>query len=122
MPPFTGGSSLGDVLTAIQSLSQNCQQIAKFLNEQSPDLSSGKLTATTLVQTGFVRVTGVSVIVAGAAGSLNDAATAALAVTGNVVYTVQATVGFYPVNMVFLNGLVYTPGAGQEIAIFYTRV
>lgn len=113
---------MSDVLSAIQSLSVNCQTIARRLNEQAPDLSSGQISAAKLIQVGFVRVTGISVSTAGAAGTLNDAATAALAGAGNVIYSVAATAGFFPVNMVFHDGLVYLPGAAQVATIFYTRL
>lgn len=122
VPAMTGAASLSDILSAVQTIGQQCQFIARRLNEQAPDLTSGQLAANTLVQTGFVRVTGISVVTAGAAGTLSDARTLAAAGSGDVVYTVEPVVGFLPVNMVFVNGLVYKPGAAQVVAIFYTRL
>ena len=57
----------------------------------------------------------------GAAGSLADAATLALAAAGTEVYTTPTTDGFYATDMVFVNGLVYLVGAGQKVVIFYAR-
>lgn len=117
-----GGASLSDILTSIQSLVVATNAVAQASNGLIPRLNSGRLAANTLVQTGFVRVTGISVIVAGAVGALFDAATLAAAAAGtNDIYSVAAATGFTPLNMVFTNGLVYKPGAAQVAAIFYAR-
>lgn len=117
-----GGASLSDILTSIQNLVVATNAAANANNRLVPNLTSGRLAANTLVQTGFVRVTGISVVTAGAAGALFDAATLAGAAAGtNDVYPVAAAAGFTPLNMVFKNGLVYKPGAAQVATIFYTR-
>lgn len=121
-PGSAGGGSLNDILTSIQSLSQNCQKIATTLQQGVPSDTSGQLSADTLVQTGFVRLLGISVIAAGAIGALHDARTLALAASGNQVAVVQATAGYFAVDMVFADGLVYKPGAGQTCALFYARI
>ena len=54
-------------------------------------------------------------------GTLFDAMNLASAGSSNIVGTVPAAVGFTPVNMVFVNGLVYKPGAAQVATLFYTR-
>lgn len=117
-----GGASLSDILTSIQNLVVATNAVANANNGLIPHLTSGRLAANTLVQTGFVRVLGISVVVAGAVGALLDAATLASAAVGtNDVYDVPAATGFIPLNMVFANGLVYKPGAAQVAAIFYAR-
>lgn len=115
-------ASASDVLSSLQNVVQAINAQTRVEGALTPTNTSGQLSANTLIQTGFVRVTGVSVETAGAAGTLNDAATIALAVSGTEIFTTPATAGFYPVNMVFLNGLVYKPGSGQKVAVFYTRV
>lgn len=66
------------------------------------------------------RVCRVSVTVAGStAGSINDAATVALAVTANQVASIPNTVGTYLIDFPLLNGLVVTPGTGQTLAVTY---
>lgn len=117
-----GGASLSDILTSIQNLVVATNAGANASNGLIPHLNSGRLAANTLIQTGFVRVTGISVLVAGAVGALFDAATLAAAAAGtNDLYVVPAAAGFIPLNMVFVNGLVYKPGAAQVAAIFYAR-
>ena len=91
-------------------------------SKQVPSLSSGHLDVSRVVQTGFVRVTGISVIVAGAVGALHDINSITGAASSNKIYEVAATKGFYPVNLIFATGLTYVPGAAQEIAIMYTRI
>lgn len=120
-PPSLTSASLSDILTAIKNLVIATNANADALNSAVPHFTSGQLAASTLVQVGFVRVTGISVTTAGAAGTLNDAATIAGAGAGNVISSVPATVGFFPVNMVFMNGLVYLVGAAQVVTLFYSR-
>ena len=115
-------ASLDDILTALKGGVQALNGATQATNRTTPTGTSGQLAANTLVQTGFVRVTGIAVIAAGAVGGLYDAATLAAAGSGQQVFTVPASVGYIPVNMVFAEGLVYKPGAGQTVAIFYTRV
>lgn len=104
-------------LTAVQVLSDLVNATLK----QVPSDSSGRVAATKVIQTGFVRVLGIDVVVAGAAGALHDAATTASAGSANKIHVVPATLGFYPVNLVFPTGLTYIPGASQEVAIMYSR-
>ncbi len=105
-------------LTAVGVLSDLVNATLK----QVPSDSSGHLDDDKVVQTGFVRVTSVDVVVAGAAGGLYDAALIADAGSSNLIHVVPATLGSYPVNLVFTKGLVYLPGAAQEVAIMYTRL
>jgi len=115
------GASLSDLLSAMQNGVTAMNAFVTALTRETPALSSGQLAADKLVQIGFVRVLGVSIVTGGAAGGLYDAASTTLATSGTQVYVTGTTAGFYPVNMVFTNGLVYLPGAGQVVAIFYTR-
>lgn len=120
-PLSLAGTSLSDILTAIKNLVIAYNAGSDALNSAVPHFTSGQMAANTLVQTGFVRVTGISVTTAGAAGTLNDAATIALSGAGNVVAVVPAAAGFLAVNMVFQHGLVYKPGAAQVATLFYSR-
>lgn len=118
----TSGASLSDMLTAVQGLVVATNAEANALNGTIPHYTSGRLSGNTLIQSGFMRVLGVSVIVAGAAGALFDVANLAGAALGtNDIFVVPATVGYISTNMVFANGLVYKPGAAQVAAIFYAR-
>lgn len=115
-------ASLDDILTSLKNVVTAANGVSQGLQRQVPTSTSGQLAANTLVQTGFVRVTGISVVVAGAVGGLYDANTIALAGAGEQVFSVAAIAGYFPLNMVFTNGLVYKPGAAQKVTIFYTRV
>lgn len=119
--PQGGSASLADILFSIQNLVVATNDLTRVTSAEIPDTTSGQLSANALVQTGFVRVTGVSVTTAGAIGTLFDAPNLAGAGAGNAIYTVPAAVGFIPLNMVFENGLVYKPGAAQVATIFYRR-
>lgn len=114
-------ASLSDIATIQQNAVKAANSIADSLDATIPHLTSGQLAADALIVPGFVRVTGVSVVAAGAVGGLYDASSLANAASTTQVYTVPATAGFIAVNMVFANGLVYKPGSGQTVAIFYTR-
>lgn len=115
------GASLTDALGSFQNTVVALNGIRQVLAQMVPSLTSGQMAASTLVQSGFVRVLGIAVSTAGAAGALHDAPTLAGAASGNVIFTVPATIGFYPTNMVFKDGLVYVPGASQVAAVFYAR-
>jgi len=104
-------------LTAVQTLSDLVNATLK----QVPSDSSGRVAATKVIQTGFVRVTGISVVVAGAVGALHDAAATASVASSNKIFVVPAATGFTALDLVFTSGLTYVPGAAQEVAIMYSR-
>jgi len=115
-------ASLDDIQTTIQSINTTLADTVNAYLKQVPSTSSGALSASQIIQTGFVRVTGVSVVVGGAAGALHDVRALADIAAGNKLYVVGTTPGFYPVNLIFPKGLAYAPGAGQTAAIMYTRI
>ena len=115
------GNSVTDIVTSFQNAVQAANTIADALNSQIPHFTSGQLAVDTLIVPGFVRVNGVSVVTAGAAGGLYDASSIANAASTTQVFVVPATAGFQKTDMVFANGLVYKPGAGQVAAFFYAR-
>lgn len=104
-------------LTAVQTLANLVDATLKLV----PSNSSGKVSATKVIQTGFVRVTGISVVAGGAVGALHDASTTASIASANQIYVVPTTPGFYAVNLVFPTGLAYVPGASQTAAFMYSR-
>jgi hypothetical protein len=125
-PPNNGGNgglgSLINIGNTLQSIAQNIILAVTELAQLMPAFTSGQLTTDTLVFTGFVRVTGVSIITAGSpVGSLHDAANLGASATGNEIYPLPSVVGFYPLQMIFENGLVYKTGTSEKIAIFYVR-
>jgi hypothetical protein len=78
------------------------------------------ITANTVVKPTPGFVVRVSVVVAGsAAGTINDAATVAAAVTANVIAAIPATVGTYSIEFPATSGIVIKPGSGQTIAVSF---
>jgi hypothetical protein len=77
------------------------------------------ITANTLVKATPGRVAKISVIVAGAAGSVHDAATIGAAGATNNLGVIPAVIGLYTFDMHVSNGIVVKPGAGQTLAISY---
>lgn len=66
------------------------------------------------------RLVRINVLVAGsAAGSANDAATAAAAATSNQIFVIPNTVGSYLIDTPCFSGLVVTPGTGQTVAVVF---
>jgi hypothetical protein len=84
--------------------------------------TSGHLAANALVLAGYVRVKGVSVIAGSAVGYLNDSATAAGIATGTRVYQISATPGYYPMDIIVTDGLVFEAGTGMQVVISYSVV
>lgn len=85
----------------------NGQQVAK------------NLSASTVIKTGSGRVVNACVITAGAIGALHDCATVGAVAASNQIGSTPAVAGNYSINMPFLLGLVYVPGAAQVAAISY---
>lgn len=73
----------------------------------------------TVVKSSAGRCVRVSVLVAGAAGTVNDVATTGAASIANQIFTIPATVGVYEVNWPCGVGIVVIPGAGQTVAVCY---
>lgn len=114
--------TLDDINNTFQSAVSTLADLVNATLKLAPSSSSGPVTAAKIIQIGFVRVTGVSVVVGGAAGGLHDVDALADVAATNKLYDVGTTPGFYPVNIVFPKGLAYAPGAGQTAAIMYTRI
>lgn len=115
-------ASLDDIQTTIQSINGTLNSQVDAYLKLVPSLTSGTVNASRIIQVGFVRVTGVSVVVGGAAGALHDVSALGDIAAGNLQYVVGTTLGYYPMNIVFPKGLAYAPGAGQSAVILYTRI
>lgn len=117
-----GTASLTDILTALKDWVVAGNSIVDGINSLSPHFTSGQVIGAKLVQTGFVRLLGISVVSAATQrGLLLDAANLGAATASTIVGNVSAQLGFFPVNMVFQNGLVFIPGSAQVAALFYAR-
>ena len=77
------------------------------------------ITANTVVKATTGRVARISVLVAGAAGGVYDAATVAAGTSANQIAVIPAVVGVYEIDFPVFNGIVLKPGAAQVLAISY---
>ena len=78
------------------------------------------ISAANVVTTNTGHVASISVITAGSTpGTVNDVATTGGAATANEVFVIPNTVGRYPIDFPFFNGLVIVPGTGQVVAVSY---
>jgi hypothetical protein len=75
--------------------------------------------ASTVIKAGAGRLVRVSVITAGAVGTVNDCLTVAAAAIGNQIGVIPAAVGIYYFDWPCATGIVYVPGAAQVVAISY---
>ena len=113
-------ASLDDILTtqkngviAINGLTQSNLRLLGTV-------TSSTVTSDTLVISGSGYLVRYSVLVAGAAGTINNSNSVANAAASNALCATQATVGVFEAGMVFTNGLVIKPGAGQSLNVTYS--
>lgn len=120
----SGTASLSDILTSLRNEVVAVNNLVLQYSRQFPSSTSGQVSAAALIQTGFVRLLGISVVasVTAAAGGLYDAATLSSAGATQQVGVLLTTPGFYAVDMVFANGLVAKPAPGQIVSLHYARV
>jgi len=82
--------------------------------------TSSVITSGTLVLSGAGYLVRYSILVAGSAGTINNAASTSASAPGNALCVTQATVGIYNVGIPFTNGLVVNPGSGQSVVVVYS--
>ena len=85
----------------------------------SGDKNAYNVAASTVIKALPGRLVTVSVITAGAAGTVNDCVTVAAAAIGNQIGVVPAAVGIYTFDWPCTSGIVYIVGAAQVVAIKY---
>ena len=111
--PFTPSApsstaSQSDILTALKNQVVATNLLAAAYTQLTPSFTSGQLTASvfgTLVQSGLVRLLGISIVSGGAGnGGLYDAPANNPSV-GQQIGVMLTTPGYYPVQMIFLNGI-----------------
>lgn len=117
-------ADLTDVLTTLKNgvvaANNLSQSIAKLDQHYFGTSVTAVITGQTLVLAGSGYVSAISVTVAGAAGTINDAKTTAGAASANVLCVIPATAGVLRIGIPFVNGLVISPGAGQSVVVSYT--
>lgn len=75
------------------------------------------ITAATLIKKGPGSLVSFSITVAGAAGTINDAATTGAAAAANAICATPAVVEAVFLPFTFQNGLVVVPGAAQTVTV-----
>lgn len=85
----------------------------------SGDKTTYNVAASAVIKAAPGRLVRVSVITAGAAGTVNDCLTVAAAAVGNQIGVIPAAVGIYYFDWPCLTGIVYVPGAAQVVAVSY---
>ena len=113
-------ASLDDILTTQKNGVVAINGLAQTNNRMLGTTTTAVLTANTLALTGAGYLVRYSILVAGAAGTINNANSVANATSSNALCVTQATIGIFNVGMPFANGLVVKPGAGQSIVVTYS--
>jgi hypothetical protein len=72
-----------------------------------------------VIKVGAGLIASINVLVAGAAGSVNDCASTATATTANEVAVIPATVGPITLNFPCFTGITITVGSGQVVSVCY---
>ena len=115
-------ASLSDILTTQKNGVVALNNVFQALSTLNPTDTSATVTASTLVLTGRGRLISFAVVVAGSAnGFIYNAGTPGGGAAATALVATPNTVGVYPANMVFTNGLVIAPGTGQSVNVTYSR-
>lgn len=119
------GAGLSDLLTAVQHVASNINNLAQVLLQIMGQTTSGATALTgaapILVKQGPGRIAQVSITSetgSPTTGQIIDGNS--VAATGPVIYTIPAAVGLYQVNLPFSLGLVVVPGAGNTVTVSYS--
>lgn len=112
-------ASLDDLLSAQKNGVVAINGVAQATLRGQGVITCDTVTANTLVITGSGYLARYSVLVAGAAGTIHNANSVANASATNALCATVATVGVFDAGLVFTNGLVIKPGAGQSVNVTY---
>jgi hypothetical protein len=78
-------------------------------------------TSSTLLYTGSGILVKMSVITAGdTAGTIYDSASESAPPAGSELVTIPTTIGVYPINIKFTNGISVSPGTNQKVLVTYS--
>lgn len=114
-------ASLDDILSIQQAATAQLTLLQQTQEKLIPSDTSGAMTASRLVQVGFVRVQGISVLAGSPPGKLHDVARLADVAAGNEVLVIPTSPGYYAMNILFKTGLAFVPGTSGAVVVFYSR-
>lgn len=112
-------ASLDEILSATKNISLALSQNAQAMLNTAGQSSVTGIAAATLVKSGQGRLVIVIVTTASSAtGAIYDVSVATS--TANLIYTIPATVGVYPIGIAINYGIVVAPGSGMTVAVGYS--
>jgi hypothetical protein len=115
-------ASLDDILTTQKNGVVALNNLFQATNVLNPTATSATVTSSTLVIAGKGRLISFSVVVAGSAsGLIHNAGTPTGGAASNALVATPTTIGVYPVNMMFTDGLLIEPGTGQSVNVTYSQ-
>lgn len=115
-------ASLDDILTTQKNGVVAINNVFQALAILNPTATSATVSSSTLIIAGRGRLLAFSVVVAGSAnGLIYNTGTPTGGAASNALVATPTTVGVYPVNMIFTDGLVIAPGTGQSINVTYSQ-
>lgn len=115
-------ASLDDLLTTQKNGVVALNNVFQALAILNPTATSATVTSSTLVITGRGRLLSFSVVVAGSAsGTIHNAGAPTGGAAANAMVATPTTIGVYPANMIFTDGLLIAPGTGQSINVTYSQ-
>lgn len=112
--------SYTDLFAALQNGVRAVQTLTQKTLRNQGQYTSQVYTAQAVVTTGSGRLVSFSVLVAGAAGTINNSSTTSGAGSTNAICATPATVGIFTAGLEFTHGLVVSPGAGQSVCVTYS--
>jgi hypothetical protein len=113
--------SLSDILTTQKNGVVALNNISASNLRGQGTQTSATVTSPTLIMVGRGYSVNFAVVVAGSTvGTINNAATIALAGAANALCATPAVVGVYQTGQFFNSGLVIIPGTGQSINVTYS--
>jgi hypothetical protein len=113
-------ASQDDMLTTQKNGVLATNSVVSVIRRAQGQYTSQTVTAATLIATGEGFLVNFSVVVAGAAGLINNFNSVTSPPAAGALAATPATVGIYPAGMVFTSGLVVVPGAGQSVNVTYS--
>ena len=115
-------ASLDDILTTQKNGVVALNNVFQALAILNPTSTSETVTSSSLIITGKGRLLSFSVVVAGSSsGLIYNSGTPTGGSASNALVGTPTTTGVYPVNMIFTDGLVISPGTGQSVNVTYSQ-
>ena len=116
-------ASLDDILTTQKNGVVAINALSNNFKIEVGTITSATVSVDTLVVTGRGKIANISVVTAGTTNGIvyNAAANIASLKTADVkLLAIPNTIGVFQCGVLFTNGIVISPGTGQEVNVTYT--